>query len=296
MGSGHWTRERFESYASARYGVSADRLEKSDLRVQEVFRKNEISPLLHPKNVMRSCRDSEEHPETVPVILALDVTGSMGRAAVKTATSLNSIMTGIFCSEKIRDVEFCVMAIGDLHYDAAPIQISQFESDIRIAEQMDEVYFEGGGGGNTCESYTAAWYMGLRHCDLDCWKRGKKGLIITLGDELPNPELNAGELARVTGDRLQAGIRTEELLQEVREKFEVYHLSVDDPDSCYRYHQRRYDLDKAWTSLLGREHYRVVTIQQLQKVISEIAAAHAENQRESAYARPKQKAMGRHLW
>ena len=70
---------------------------------------------------------------------------------------------------------------------------------------------------------------------------------------------------------------------------------MNDPDSCYRYNQQRYDLDKAWTRLLGADHYRVVTIQSLQKVISEITAQHAESQRESAFAKP-QKAAGGHLW
>lgn len=290
MGSGRWTRESFEEYASARYGVSAEKLERSNLRVQEVFRQRGISELLDPRGVTRACRDSEEHPETVPVILALDVTGSMGSAAVKAATSLNSIMTGIFCSGKIRDVEFCAMALGDIHYDRAPIQISQFESDIRIAEQMDAIYFEGGGGGNAYESYSAAWYMGLEHCDLDCWKRGKKGLIITLGDELPNPRLDAKELRRVTGDNLQADVDTEALLRAAREKFEIYHLSVDDVNSSYRRNHAKYNLDKAWRALLGADHYRVVKIPELQKVISEITAAHAAGQSES---KPK---TGFHFW
>ena len=65
------------------------------------------------------------------------------------------------------------MGIGDLAYDYAPIQASQFESDIRIAEQLDKIYFEGGGGGNNFESYTAAWYFGVHNCKLDCWNRGE---------------------------------------------------------------------------------------------------------------------------
>ena len=82
MGSGVWTKERFEAYASGRYGVGAAELERMDLRTQEVFRQRRISRNLDPRGVVRKCHDSEEHPNTLPVILALDVTGSMGRAAV----------------------------------------------------------------------------------------------------------------------------------------------------------------------------------------------------------------------
>ena len=295
MGSGRWTAERFELYAKERYGMGAGELEKADLKTQEVFRQRGISSLLDPRNVLRKCHDSAEHPETLPVILALDVTGSMGKAAVKTATCLNSIMSEIISSGEVKDVEFCVMALGDIHYDRAPIQISQFESDIRIAEQMDAVYFEGGGGGNNYESYSAAWYMGMRHCELHCWNRGKKGLIITMGDEMPNPYLNAKELNRVTGDRLQADVSTAELLREAQEKYEVYHLSVDDPQSTYQVNQRRYDLDGAWTKLLGKDRYRVVTVNGLNGVISSIVSDFADRQR--SVTRPADGAAGKwHLW
>ena len=289
MGSGHWDDNAFDDYAWTSWGMDAKEAEKAELSAQEVFRKTRLSALLDPNGVMRACHDSAEHPNTVPVILALDVTGSMGSAAVKTATGLSRIITDIFRSGSIRDVEFCIMSIGDLHYDSAPIQISQFESDIRIAEQMDEIYFEGGGGGNLFESYTAAWYMGLRHCDLHCWKRGKKALIITLGDELPNPYLNAKELSRVTGDPLQGDIETHELLREAQKKFEIYHLSVDDPHSSYRRNQRKNDLDKAWSELLGADHYRVVTLESLTEEVSRIVESFAAEDRTKKPRRP-------HLW
>jgi hypothetical protein len=162
---------------------------------------------------MRECRDSEEHPETVPVILALDVTGSMSAAAVEIAKKLNVIMTNLY--DQVKDVEFMIMGIGDLYCDRGSIQISQFESDIRIAEQLDKIWFEFGGGGNFWESYSAAWYMGSRHCDLDCWKRGKKGIIITMGDERLNPYLPEEALMLQTGDDLEADVKTEDLYEEV---------------------------------------------------------------------------------
>ena len=180
MGSGSWTSSSFCSYSSTTKGATLDSLGKLTgsgvASNQSIYKQSQIHADLFPKDITRECCDTEEHPNTIPVILALDVTGSMGSAAVEVAKSLNLIMTKLY--SEIKDVEFCIMGIGDLYCDHAPIQMSQFESDIRIAEHLDKVYFEFGGGGNAYESYTAAWYMGLYHTKLDCWKRGKKGIII----------------------------------------------------------------------------------------------------------------------
>lgn len=277
MGSGVWTTTSFSNYTTATKGMSMDAFTTtSNMSAQEVYKSRKLSPVLNPYNVMRECHDSDEHPNTYPVILALDVTGSMGGASVKVAQKLNEIMTDIYADDSIRDVEFCIMGIGDTYCDRAPIQISQFESDIRIAQQLDEIYFEACGGGNSYESYTAAWYMGVNHCDLDCWKRGKKGLIITLGDENPNPVLEAstwragGGLAQVTGDKLQGDIETRDLLPQAKEKFNLYHISINDEETSYEWHNRGGQLDKKWIDLLGENNYKVANLNSLAKTIVQI--------------------------
>lgn len=270
MGSSSWKSVDYATYTCASRGCDLDTFTTMDCSAQEFYKSRKLADVLNPYNVMRECCDSEEHPNTTPIILALDVTGSMGGSSVKVAQQLNSIMTDIYASAAVPDVEFCIMAIGDLAYDGAPIQMGQFESDIRIAEQLDQVYFEGGGGGNTYESYTAAWYMGLNHCKLDCWNRGKKGIIITLGDELPNPYLPVAGLKRVVGDNVQADVETKDLLPQVLEKFDVYHISVDDKESSYQWNNDRRDLDGNWTKLLGAEHYKVCNLNNLGKTITEI--------------------------
>lgn len=276
MGSGFWDDAKYSVYTSTTYGMSAKDFSASNHSVQEIYKSRGLANELNPYKVMRECRDSDEHPETYPVILALDVTGSMGGASVKVAKKLNEIMTELYADPSIKDIEFCIMGIGDLAYDDAPIQISQFESDIRIAEQLDKIYFEGGGGGNNYESYSAAWYMGLYHCDLDCWKRNQKGLIITLGDELSNPHLPY-ELGRVTGDNCQAAVETSKLLPEVLKKFNVYHVSVDDKESSYQFHREHWDLDEDWEKLLGKEHYKVATLNNLSNIIINIIKECANN-------------------
>ena len=276
MGYGSWSSSSYDNYTKTTYGVSAMNFADADYTAQEMYKSRSLAKVLDPKNIMRECCDSEEHPESFPVILALDVTGSMGGASVKVAQRLNEIMTDLYTDPDVKDVQFCVMGIGDLAYDWAPIQMSQFESDIRIAEQLDKIYFEAGGGGNNFESYSAAWYMGVNHCKLDCWNRGKKGVIITMGDELPNPYLFGEGLARSTGDKLQGDVETKELLAEALTKFDIYHIAVDDRESSYRWYVDR-GIDDKWKALLGDDHYNVSNLDNLSATITGIIKNCAKN-------------------
>lgn len=265
MGGGSWTTSAFTSYSTVK-GMSVDSLTGSirgSYSSQEMYKQKYLNEKLDPKNVLRECIDSEEHPNTIPVILALDVTGSMGKAAVEVAKDINVVMTRLF--KDVKDVEFMIMGIGDLACDSAPIQISQFESDIRIAEQLDQVYFEYGGGGNAYESYTAAWYMGSRHTNLDCFnRRGKRGIIITLGDEQLNPYLPKGPLEKVTGDHLQSDVETKDLYEETSKKFDIYHIDVD------HRHYRDDMIDSSWRTYLDDNHYKSVNLNSVTDTIVEM--------------------------
>ena len=267
MGSGRWTSRSFAEYNSSRgRKVDSDGKIAGSYSNQEIFLSRKLDPALDPKNVIRECCDSEEHPETFPVILALDVTGSMGQAAVEVAKQLNVIMTQLY--DKVRDVEFMVMGIGDFECDLFPLQISQFESDIRIADQLERIYFEFGGGGNNYESYTAAWYMAARHTRLDAWKRGKKGILITMGDEPLNPYLPRigmrNGLAAATGDVLQADVETRDLYREVTEKYDVYHLNV-----IHRSYEKP-GIEKSFRKYLDQDHFMTVNMDNIAGTITEI--------------------------
>lgn len=247
MGCGTFTTSAYHTYATsvgATYNVSTGRLSG------QTFKSNRIDESLNPRNFnVRECVNNDEHPNTIPVILALDVTGSMGSACKETAATLGIIITNLY--EKFKDIEFCVMGIGDLAYDSAPIQMSQFESDVRIAEALDKIYMEYGGGGNGYESYSAAWYMGLKRTKLDCFdKQGRKGIIITMGDEPLNPYLPEFQLSNSIGGFVESSdIDTKKLYNEAIEKFDIYHIAVDHPDTSYRHYKQ--DIEKTFGQLLG---------------------------------------------
>lgn len=261
MGAGSWSTTSYCCYSKSLgrdYDVNTGRVSGHE------FTTRRLDESLDPSKFdVRECVNSEEHPNTIPVILALDVTGSMGEACRETAEALNVIITSLY--EKYKDIEFCVMGIGDLECDYAPIQMSQFESDVRIAQALDKIYMEHGGGGNRYESYTAAWYVGLKKTKLDCYdKQGRKGIIITMGDEPLNPVLHRSELNEFANVHEQDDVKTEKLYAEAREKFDIFHIAVDDHDDMYRHYKK--DIEDSFGQLLG-DRYKVSTINQLAPTI-----------------------------
>ena len=267
MGYGAFTAKSYAAYNTSMASVDGRSYDDFTGRVvNQTFTSRSIDEALDPKKFkVRECVNSEEHPNTVPVILALDVTGSMGGACSETAAALGNIITNLY--EKFEDIEFCIMGIGDLAYDRAPIQMSQFESDVRIAEALDKVYIEHGGGGNNFESYTAAWYMGLKRTKLDCFdKQNRKGIIITMGDEPLNPYLPVRKLNDAIDSSEQSDVETPELFKQASEKFDIFHIAVDDDETSYRSYKKY--IEESFGKLLG-DRYKVSTINTLAKTIED---------------------------
>lgn len=263
MGSGTVSHSSMRTYASSlgrTYDSSTGRVTGQE------FVARTIDPSLDPRNFkVRECANSDEHPNTIPVILGLDVTGSMGEACSETAAALGTIIMNLY--KKFSDIEFCIMGIGDLAYDNAPIQMSQFESDIRIAESLDKIYMEHGGGGNGFESYTAAWYMGLKRTKLDCFdKQQRKGIIITMGDEPLNPYLPCGNLNDAVNATEESHVETPALYAEASQKFDIFHIAVDSPRDCYQ--RYKHDVDNSFGQLLG-SRYKVSSIDSLAHTIED---------------------------
>ena len=245
MGSGAWTTASYCSYVKSTRGI--DDVGKINLNsVDQFYISRHLDPALNPKGVKFS-------------------------ACAAVARQLDKIITGLYAD--VKDVEFMVMGIGDFAYDEAPLQVSQFESDVRICDQLGKIWFERGGGGNMFESYTAAWYFALNHTQLDCWGRGKKGIIITMGDEPLNPYLPGRAFNRVLGYSSQ-DVDTVELYKQVTEKFDVYHIIITDREgSGMRYLAK----DKeSWGKLLDGQHLFVKESNELPEVIHDIVTAHVD--------------------
>jgi hypothetical protein len=223
-------------------------------RTEEIYSSSAMNKNLDPLGVkIRESRDSADNPNSTPLIVAIDVTGSMGMIAdVIAREGLGTLFTGILERKPISDPHVMFMAIGDVAAgDRAPLQVSQFEADKRIIEQLTQIYLEHGGGGNLFESYNLPWYFAAMHTIHDSMeKRGKRGYLFTVGDEPPPPGLTRAQIKKVTGDDAQADFSSQELLQMTQRTYDVFHIVIAQGDW-----PRRYGISKVmqpWVDLLGQ--------------------------------------------
>ena len=257
MGYSRWDSDSYKAYAStatATLGAARSAGMSDSMARKQVFSQSSINKLFDPKGVMlRESRDSEANPNSTAIILGIDVTGSMGMIAEALAVDgLGKLVEGLLTRLPITDPHMMVMAIGDAFCDRAPLQVSQFEADIRIAEQLKSLWLEGGGGGNAFESYDIPWYFAGRRTAIDCFeKRGKKGYLFTAGDEPPPPNgINANYLNNIFGGGEQQGYTSQELLEMAQEKYNVFHVIVEQGSYA---RTRPVEVKRAWTELLGKK-------------------------------------------
>jgi hypothetical protein len=212
----------------------------------EVFAQRGCHALMDPRGLkVRESRDSADHPNSLGIVFALDVTGSMGDIPKLLARRDLPNFMKLLGACRIPDPQLLFMAIGDATSDRASLQVGQFESTAELMDQwLTWSYLEGGGGGSGSESYELAFYVLAQHTDLDCFaKRKKRGYLFMTGDELPYPAVSRHQIESLIGEKLDEDIPIEEAIAAAAE---TYHLFFLIPDL-----QRRGACEERWRALLG---------------------------------------------
>ena len=236
MGYGSYSHQAHDAIARAR----------THLPAQDVFKQRECHPLMNPKGVrVRESRDSDTHPNSLGVVFALDVTGSMGGIPKALAKDQLPTFMKIITDCKVPDPQLLFMAVGDAFSDQAPLQVGQFESSADLMDKwLTWSFLEGGGGGSGEESYELGLYFLAQHTEMDCMvKRRKRGYLFMTGDELPYPILSKHTADGIIGDRLDDDLTIEEIVAELQNSFHPFFLIPDQ--------QRRARCERRWRDLLG---------------------------------------------
>jgi len=249
MGNGAWSATDFFDRDAARIAAGKDTFDYSahakrtgQLRVHQT---------LDPYGIgLRESRDSAEHPDSNSIIISLDVTGSMDRVVRAIHRDLPHLHELLLGHKYIPHPQIMFAAVGDAMCDRVPMQVGQFESDNRMDQNLENMILEGGGGGQKTESYELALYIAARHTAIDCWeKRGRKGYLFMIGDEMAYPVVHRAHAHKLFGTDPQADVPLEQIVAEVQEKYHFYFVI---PGGA------AHGQDKAvvdfWERLVGKQH------------------------------------------
>lgn len=218
---------------------------------------------------LREARDRDGE-DSLPLVIGFDSTGSMANSPRIIQEKLANLFGLLIRKGYTGDLnpQISIASIGDAYCDRVPLQISQFESDNKIDDNLDNLFLEGGGGGNGGETATLLWYYMNKHVATDAWdKRGKKGYLFIIADEIAldlKPE-HITQFIGVDGEApAERDLTAVKLAKELQEKWEVFILLIDNSSAHWQGSQKFY------TGLFGAKN---VIILENDETVSETIGA-----------------------
>ena len=251
---------------------SATTKTKSVNQIYSSSLQDDVNPLLIKNGVRESC-DSNANPNSTPIIIGLDATGSMQAIPeYMIKTGLGEMFKSIYERQPVTDPQVLFCTIGDvIAGDPAPLQVGQFESQCDLLiDGLKKFWLDGCcGGGNDKESYDLPYYFAINKTRTDALiKRGKKGYLITIGDEPPPQLLKREHIDKVFGGRAEGDFTFEQLVTQVRRSYIPIHIVIEQGS-----HVQSYGLDHVyspWKRLLGEDAIVCSDYTKLAEIITSI--------------------------
>jgi hypothetical protein len=245
MGSGSYSSKDWKTFSTSKG------YHKRSTTTDHIYSKRSIDPDLDPKKFsIRESVDSPDNPQSTPIIIGLDVTGSMTAVLdVMARKGLKTICEETYDRKPVTNPHICTLGIGDVECDRYPFQATQFEADIRIFKQLEKIYLERGGGGNNHESYILAWYFAAMRTKTDSFtKRGKKGYIFTIGDEEITPAIHSKHFKYHFGDGQQRTMTSQELFDIAFPEWNIFHVIVKEGSHARAHFE---EVKYTWANVIG---------------------------------------------
>lgn len=272
MGGSSWSSVGYDTRAAIRMSTGSSGFDYHDKIKNVPKAEQKVHPDLDPKNIkgFRESRDSAAHPESLPIVVCFDETGSMNEHPRNLQKELGKIMGFLLNSGGIEHPQVCFAAVGDCRpaeAEVAPFQVGQFESGLEMDDHLGKIFLEGKGGGQSEESYDLFFYFLARKTSCDAFeKRGKKGYAFIICDENIRKTVSRNDIYRVFGDNIESDIPIQDIINEALEKWEVFAI---------KFPYRAVDTTKEWKKILGE---RVIETSNSSEVCGLIAGTIAANE------------------
>ncbi len=262
------------SYSHTSRSLRSESLGYHEKSNDQIFESRKCTEEMSPLNLqVRESRDSDEHPNSVPIIIGLDVTGSMGSLPQHIVRDGLPNIIAKLQEAGIADPQILFLGVGDHVFDSAPIQVSQFESSDELLDKwLTQVYLEGGGGNNVGESYILGWLIGAKYTVTDSMvKRNQKGFLFTIGDEPLLSNIDQKSLNKIFGEGYQNSMSLKEVHAMASEKYHIVHFHTDETGSGQRFRKGSSKWDEV-KELLGQDLVFINSVDELSQQIADVVS------------------------
>lgn len=198
---------------------------------------------------------SLETQSSAPLVIAVDVTGSMGDWPATIFSKLPYLdKEG---QEYLgKDMEISFAAVGDAYSDSYPLQVRPFTKGTDLKKRLEELIIEGNGGGQATESYDLAALYYAKNVQMP---NAIKPIFIFVGDEGLYDFVSNDQAKDHAGVKLEGRLSAQEALDELKQKYSVYLIRKPYDYSGGDY---RSPIDKKiqeqWESYLGADHVSIL--------------------------------------
>ncbi len=234
---GPWTGYDFRS-ARASYDAYAGR--SYDVAVSKKVAKTDLIP------------EKIETKSSAPLVIACDVTGSMGEwpATIFSKLPYLDLEGQEYLGE---DMEISFAAVGDVFSDKYPLQVRPFGRGKDLEARLKELIVEGNGGGQTCESYDIAAYYYAHNVEMP---NAIKPIFIFIGDEGLYDFLDKNSAETLCFGTDVKRITVEQVIRELQNKFAVYLVRkpYGSTSESNAHESVNFKIQSQWEKLLGEDH------------------------------------------
>lgn len=190
-----------------------------------------------------------------PLVIACDVTGSMGEWPATIFSKLPYLdLEGQEYLGKGMEISFA--AIGDAYCDDYPLQVRPFVKGKGLEASLKELVVEGGGGGQTQESYDLGALYYARNVKMP---NAIKPMFIFIGDEGLYDSVSPDQAKDWARTSVEGRMTSKAVLDELKKKFSVYLVrkpyNMSRRDGMSSTDER---IHSQWAKYLGEDHIAIL--------------------------------------
>ncbi|MDD3101865.1 MAG: hypothetical protein PHE59_01855 [Patescibacteria group bacterium] len=184
-------------------------------------------------------------PNKSPIVYAFDVTGSMGNLPKIIYDKMPMIAGQIVEQNYLQDPVISLAAVGDRECDDAPIQVCDFSLIRNLDSWLQKIWLEGGGGGQSKESYEFTAYFYARRFKMP---NAVTPIFLFTGDEGFRENLTSADLGKHFGGKHES-VSSKLIFEELKKKF------MGNVFLIHRYYEGGNDkgIVNQWEGVLGEE-------------------------------------------